>query len=72
MAAEKDILCVLSEEFSEPGEICINTWLILQNMIDVTVTALAFQNKREHPNQVKVLWFLISVIQHLPDISGEG
>ncbi len=37
----------------EPGEIGINTCLILQNTLDVTVTALAFQNKREHPNQVK-------------------
>ncbi len=53
MAAEKDILCVLSEEFSEPNEISINTCLIMQNTLDVTVTALAIQNKREHPNQVK-------------------
>ena len=27
--------------------------LILQNMPDVTVTALAAQNTREHPNRVK-------------------
>ncbi len=40
MAAEKTILCVLFEEFSEPDEIGINTCLILQNMLDVTVTAL--------------------------------
>ncbi len=53
MAAEKAILCVLFEEFSEPDEIGINTCLILQNMLDVTVTALAVQNKREHPNRVK-------------------
>ncbi len=53
MAAEKAILCVLFEEFSKPDEIGINTCLILQNMLDVTVTALAVQNKREHPNQVK-------------------
>ncbi len=53
MAAEKIILCVLFEEFSEPDEIGINTCLILQNTLDVTVTALAVQNKREHPNRVK-------------------
>ncbi len=53
MAAEKDILCVLFEEFLEPDEISINTCLILQNTLNVTVTALAVQNKREHPNQVK-------------------
>ncbi len=53
MAAEKAILRVLFEEFSEPDEIGINTCLILQNMLDVTVTALAVQNKREHPNLVK-------------------
>ncbi len=51
MAAEKDILCVLLEEFPEPDEIDINTWLILQNTLDVTVTAV--QNKTEHPNRVK-------------------
>ncbi len=53
MAAEKAIICVLFEEFSEPEEIGINTCLILQNTLDVTVTALAVQNKREHPNRVK-------------------
>ncbi len=53
MAAEKAILCVLFEEFSEPDEIGINTFLILQNTLDVTVTALAVQNKTEHPNHVK-------------------
>ncbi len=53
MAAEKIILCVLLDEFSEPDEICINTCLILQNTLDVTVTALAIQNKRKHPNRVK-------------------
>ena len=52
MAAEKAILC---EEFSEPDEVGINMCLILQNMPDVTVTALAAQNKREHPNRVKGL-----------------
>ncbi len=54
MAAEKAILCVLFEESSEPDEIGINTCLILQNTLDVTVTALALQNKTEHPNQVLV------------------
>ncbi len=44
---------VLFEEFSEPNEIGINTCLILQNMLDVTVTAFAVQNKREHPNRMK-------------------
>ncbi len=51
MAAEKAILCVLFEEFSEPDEIGVKTCLILQNTLDVTVTAV--QNKREHPNRVK-------------------
>ncbi len=69
MAAEKAIVCVLFEEFSEPDEIGINTCLILQNMLNVTVTALAVQNKREHPNR-RDLWKLIIVIQHLPRISG--
>ncbi len=50
MAAEKIILSVLLEEFSEPDEIGINMCLILQNTLDVTVTAV--QNKREHPNRV--------------------
>ncbi len=70
MAAEKDILCVLVEECSEPDEISINTCLILQNTLDVTVTAV--QNKREHPNRVDLwkLWFISIVIQHLPRISG--
>ncbi len=53
MAAEKAILCVLLEEFSEPDEIDINTCLILQNTLDVTVTVFAVQNKTEHPNRVK-------------------
>ncbi len=53
MAAEKPILCALFIEFSEPDKIGINTCLILQNTLNVTVTALAIQNKREHPNQVK-------------------
>ncbi len=51
MAAEKAILCVLLEEFSKPDEMGINMCLILQNTLDVTVTAV--QSKREHPNQVK-------------------
>ncbi len=73
MAAEKDILCVLFEEFSELTEICINTCLILQNTLDVTVTALALQNKREHPNRVKGFVETVVpniVIQHVPRISG--
>ncbi len=53
MAAEKAILCVLFEEFSEPDEIGINTCLILQNTLNVTVTALAVQNKIDYPTQVK-------------------
>ncbi len=52
-AAEKIILCVLFEECLEPNEIGIKTCLILQNTLDVTITALAVQNKREHPNRVK-------------------
>ncbi len=77
MAAEKTILCVPFEEFSEPDEIGINTWLILQNMLDVTLSALAVKNKREHPNQVK--GFVESVVPNYSDptfaektnISGE-
>ncbi len=49
MAAEKDILCVLLEEFSEPDEIGINTCLILQNTLNVTVTALASRIKDNIP-----------------------
>ncbi len=66
MAAAKVILCVIFEEFSEPDEIGINTFLILQKTLDLTVTALAVKNKREHPNQVKglwKLWFIIILIQ---------
>jgi len=53
MEPDKSILGVLCEEFSEPDEVGINMCLILQNIPDVTVTALAAQNIREHPNQVK-------------------
>ncbi len=53
MAAEKAIICVLFESFSEADEIFINMCLILQKTLDVTVTALAVQNKTEHPSQVK-------------------
>ncbi len=45
MAAEKAILCVLFEEFPEPDEISVNTCFILQNTLDVTVTALASRIK---------------------------
>ncbi len=65
MAAERAILCVLFEEFSEPDEMGINTCLILQNTLDVTVTALAVQNKREHPNRVQV--FLETVVPNYCD-----
>jgi len=40
----KNLLC---EEFLEPDEVGINMCLILQNMTDFTVTALAAQNTRE-------------------------
>ncbi len=53
LAAEKAILCVVFEEFSGPDVIGINTCLILKNMLNITVTALAVQNKREHTNRVK-------------------
>ncbi len=53
MAAEKAILCVLFQEFSVPDKIGINMCLILQNTLNVTVTALPIQNNREHPNRVK-------------------
>ncbi len=42
MAAEKDILCVIFEEFSEPYEIGINTCLIL---LDIIVTTLVSRIK---------------------------
>ncbi len=45
MAAEKSIICVIFEEFSEPDEKGINMCLILQNTLDLTVTALAVNNK---------------------------
>ncbi len=73
MAAEKIILCVLFEECSEPDEIGINTCLILQNTLDVTVTALVSRIKENIPIEWRdlwKLWFLIIVIQHLPHISG--
>ncbi len=52
--------------FLEPDEIGINACLILQNMLDVTVTAV--HNKREHQSSEGICgnWFLIIVIQHLP------
>ncbi len=69
-AAEKIILCVVFGEFSEPDEIGINTCLILQNTLNVTVTAV--QNKREHPNSVNkgFVEAVVLVIQHLLCISG--
>ncbi len=42
---------VLFEEFLEPDESSINTCLIMQNTLNVTVTTI--QNKREHSNRVK-------------------
>ncbi len=66
MAAEKDILCVLFEEFSKPVEIGINACLILQNTLDVTVTALAVQNRREHPNRVN-MGFVETVVPNYCD-----
>ncbi len=48
MAAEKTILCVLFEEFLEPDEVGINTCSILQNLLDVTVTALAVHSYLKH------------------------
>ncbi len=65
VAAEKAILCVLFEEFSEPDEIGINTCLILQNTLNVTVTALAVQNKRDYPTQVK--WSVETVVPNYCD-----
>ncbi len=50
----------------EPDEIGINTCLILQNTLDVTVTALAIQNKTEPPNQVK--GFVETVVPNYCDI----
>ncbi len=65
-AAEKAILCALFDESSKPDEIGINTCLILQNTLDVTVTALAVQNKAEHPNQVK--GFVETVVPNYCDL----
>ena len=48
LAADKDILCVVFQEFPEPDEIGVNMCFYKK-----TVTALAIQNSREHPNQVK-------------------
>ncbi len=53
IAAEKAIHCVLFKGLSKPDEIGINTCLILQNTLDVTVTDVL--NKTEHPTQVKGL-----------------
>ncbi len=49
MADEKAILCVLFEEFSKPVEIGINTCLILQNTLNVTVTHLPSRIKENIP-----------------------
>ncbi len=54
-------------EFSEPGEICKNTCLKLQNTLDVTVTALAVQNKREHPSPSPVKGFVKIVVPNYCD-----
>ncbi len=43
----------------------INMCLILQNTLNVTVTALAIQNKSEHPNQVKA--FVETVVPNYCD-----
>ncbi len=56
MAAEKAILCVLFEEFSKHVEIGIYTCLILQNTLDVTVTALASRIKENIPIKRRDLW----------------
>ncbi len=59
MAAEKAILCVLFEEFSEPDETGINMCLILQNMLDVTVTALAVHSYAKHLiTIVYAIWYI--------------
>ncbi len=44
-----------------------NTCLILQNTLDVTVTALAIQNKREHPSPGRVKGFVETVVPNYCD-----
>ncbi len=52
-AAEKAILCVLVKELSEPNDIRLNIFLLLQNKLNVTATALAVQNSRVQPPRVR-------------------
>ncbi len=53
MESDKAILCVLVQELSQPDDIELNTFLLLQNALDVTATALAVQNSREPPARVR-------------------
>lgn len=61
-ATEKAILHIPFKSFSEPKEIGLNMCLILQNTLNVTVTVLAFQNKRLYLNEPTVRdvssWFI--------------
>ncbi len=76
MEAEKAILCVLFEEFSEPDEIGINTCFILQNTAQFYSHCPCLSRIKENiPIEGRDLWkpwFIIIVIQILPGISGEG
>ncbi len=53
MASEKAILCVLVEELSEPNDTRLNTFLPLQNALNVTAIAFAVQNSREQPARIR-------------------
>ncbi len=53
MAAEKAVLCVFFEEYAEPDDISLNTWLVIHNTLDVAATALANRKSREPPSRVK-------------------
>ncbi len=73
-AAEKAILCVVFEELSEPDEIGINMFLILQlihSMLQsLPLTSRIKENIPIEWRDLWKLWFLIIVTQHLLHISG--
>ena len=48
----RPFLAFFLENFRKPDEMGLNRCLMFQNMLNVTVAALAIQNSREHPNQV--------------------
>ncbi len=73
MAAEKAILCLLIEELSEPNDIGLDIFLLLQNALNVTATAVATrtaENNLLESEAMWKLWFPLIVIRHLSRISG--